>query len=111
VTPDSIRHAVEIQPTIGQGVIALIRGVAYLCDNGEGETFSASVAQDEKAWSDAVLANTPQAMETATLVAPVPSDVADALAPPTAPPAAPDTMPGGADTVTGGADTVPGGTA
>jgi hypothetical protein len=74
---------VQKQPTIAQGVIALLRGVAYSIQHGGGEAFAKAFDADPKAWSDAVLANTSEAVETAAMMlAPVPSDVAAAVAPP-----------------------------
>jgi len=70
VNADSIKLQVDIQPTVQQSVIALLRGVSFLCDHGRGEEFSKSFAADQKGWADAVLANTSLAVETASLVVP-----------------------------------------
>jgi hypothetical protein len=81
-SPETLRQAVQRQPTIGQGIIALLRGIAYSSQHGGGDALAKAIDADPKAWSDAVLANTPEAVETATTLAPVPSDVAAAVAPP-----------------------------
>ena len=80
--PEIIRLAVERQPTVGQSVVALLRGVAYLCQHGKAEDFAKAFDANPKGWSDAVMANTPDAVETATLIAPVPAEAQAAMAPP-----------------------------
>jgi|SRR5215469_3262925 len=81
VSADSIKMQVDIQPTVQQSVTALLRGVSFLCSHGRGEEFSKAFEADPKGWSDAVLANTASAVETATLFVPNPEMKVPMMAP------------------------------
>lgn len=79
--PTDIRLAIAAQPTVEQSVDALTRAVTArinqpVTDTGPDSAHALAVnMQDEpKAWSDAVLANTPMALQSATMVLPLPID-------------------------------------
>jgi hypothetical protein len=77
--PSEIRLAIASQPTVEQSVNALIRAIANsinapVTDTGpdSAHALAAHMADDPKSWSDAVLANTPLASQSAPVALPLP---------------------------------------
>jgi hypothetical protein len=90
-----VRSVIAFQPSIGQSIAALIRAIAHAAsraldheDPGPLRDIATSMSDDAKAWSDAVLANTPLAVESAALdhePVRMPGHVAGAFARPVSP--------------------------
>jgi hypothetical protein len=79
--PDAtdVRLAVASQPTVAQGIVALLRSFVShvnrafeLDDPAPLKSLAVSLDTEAKAWTDAVLANTTSAPLSATLTEPVP---------------------------------------
>lgn len=76
---ENIRLAIAAQPTIEQSISALLRAVANrlgapVTDTGpdSAHALATAITADPKSWSDAVLANTPLALQSAGAALPIP---------------------------------------
>ena len=70
--PEDIRQVIAAQKTVPEGIMGLLRAVTSQCyaainadDFGQIKALADSISNDPKAWSDAIMANTPHALETA----------------------------------------------
>ena len=75
-TPDAIRSVIAKQTTVSGSIHALLTAVT-----NDPTGLAAAIEGDPQAWSDAVLANTPLAVETATPITGVGADTEEAFAP------------------------------
>jgi hypothetical protein len=85
--PSDVRAAVAIQPTVEQGIVALLHAwcshTYAAIESGIPTALKAladDMSADVKSWSDAVFANTAWAVHSATTLAPVPVHVASVFA-------------------------------
>ena len=83
---ENVRLVIAKQTTIAGSIQALLRAVCSVCGNalakgdpGAIQAFIDHIDADPKSWSDAVMANTPQAQETVYPVENVPLEVQDAF--------------------------------
>ena len=110
--PDAtdVRLAVASQPTVAQGIIALMRAFVShvhrafdLDDPSPLKALATSLDTEPKAWTDAILANTTSAPLSATLTEPIPgpAHTAPAFAKPVIDPVSTGTVatPGSGETV------------
>lgn len=84
--PAEVRNVVAAQPTVAGGVAALLVGLTGVlsqalknADPSSIQKLVDSLGSDTKSWADAVLANTPSAVETATQFLAVPSHLQEAF--------------------------------
>lgn len=82
--PAEVRNVVNAQPTVAASVAALLTAVSGViqraldsADPAMLKHFADAINADPKAWVDAVQANTPSAVLTATPFLAVPSDLQD----------------------------------
>jgi len=70
-SPEEIRAAVAKQHTVAHSVIALLDGIVAASAEDGAQAWAKAYTADPRAWSDAILANTPHAIETTERAAPV----------------------------------------
>ena len=70
--PETIRQAAAKQTTVGHSVVAMLDGIAAATAHDGGQAWAKAYTTDPRAWADAVLANTPHAVETTERDAPAP---------------------------------------
>ena len=70
--PETIRQAVAKHTTVAHSVVALLDGIVAASAEDGAHAWAKAYTADPRAWSDAILANTPHAVETTERDAPVP---------------------------------------
>lgn len=84
---ENLRLSVARQPTVGQSVLALLQAVCAVIgealekgDPSKLQAFCEHIGADPKSWSDAVVANTPDAAQSGAPFVGLPSEVQEAFA-------------------------------
>jgi len=70
--PETIRQVVAKHTTVAQSVVAMLDGIVAASAEDGGRAWAKAYTADPRAWADAVLANTPHAVETTERDAPAP---------------------------------------
>jgi len=70
--PETLRQDVAKHTTVSRSVVAMLDGIAAATAEDGAQAWAKAYTSDPRAWADAVLANTPHAIETTERDAPAP---------------------------------------